>query len=54
MDVFARLIAQKLRDTKGWTVVVDNRSGANGSVGGNAVRKSDPDGYTILFSAGTM
>lgn len=53
VDVFARLIAQKLRDTKGWTVVVDNRSGANGSVGGNAVRKSDPDGYTILFSAGT-
>lgn len=53
VDVFARLIAQKLRDNRGWTVVVDNRSGANGSVGGNAVRKSDPDGYTILFSAGT-
>lgn len=53
VDVFARLIAQKLRDTRGWTVVVDNRSGANGSVGGNAVRKSDPDGYSILFSAGT-
>lgn len=53
VDVFARLIAQKLRDLKGYTVVVDNRSGANGSVGGNAVRKSEPDGYNILFSAGT-
>ncbi|OYW59884.1 MAG: hypothetical protein B7Z30_05595 [Rhizobiales bacterium 12-68-15] len=54
VDVFARLIAQKLKDLKGYTVVVDNRSGANGSVGGNAVRKSDPDGYTLLFSAGTQ
>lgn len=53
VDVFARLIAQKLRDDKGYTVVVDNRSGANGAVGGNAVRKADPDGYSILFSAGT-
>ncbi len=54
VDVFARLIAQQLRDLKNYTVVVDNRSGANGSVGGNAVRKSDPDGYNILFSAGTQ
>lgn len=54
VDVFARLIAQTLKDVKGYTVVVDNRSGANGSVGGNVVRKSDPDGYSVLFSAGTQ
>ncbi|MEP9375309.1 tripartite tricarboxylate transporter substrate-binding protein [Aquabacter sp. CN5-332] len=54
VDVFARLIAQKLKDLKGYTVIVENRSGANGSVGGNAVRTSDPDGYSILFSAGTQ
>ncbi|TCT07595.1 Bug family tripartite tricarboxylate transporter substrate binding protein [Aquabacter spiritensis] len=53
VDVFARLIAKRLGELKGYTVVVDNRSGANGSVGGNVVRKADPDGYTILFSAGT-
>lgn len=53
VDVFARLIAQKLKDLKGYTVVVDNRSGANGTTGGGAVRKSSPDGYNILFSAGT-
>lgn len=54
VDVFARLLAQGLKDAKGYTVVVDNRSGANGSVGGNVVRKADPDGYSILFSAGTQ
>ncbi len=54
VDVFARLIGQKLRDLKGYTIVVDNRSGANGTLGGNAVKKSDPDGYSILFSAGTQ
>ncbi|MFG1228880.1 tripartite tricarboxylate transporter substrate-binding protein [Xanthobacter autotrophicus DSM 597] len=53
VDVFARLIGQKLKDLKGYTVVIDNRSGANGTTGGSAVRKADPDGYTILFSAGT-
>ena len=54
VDVFARLIARKLGELKGYTVVVDNRSGASGTVGGNAVRKADPDGYSILFSAGTQ
>jgi tripartite-type tricarboxylate transporter receptor subunit TctC len=53
VDVFARLIAEKLKELKGYTIVVDNRSGANGTVGGAAVKQSDPDGYTILFSAGT-
>ncbi|OYW34382.1 MAG: hypothetical protein B7Z45_07640, partial [Azorhizobium sp. 12-66-6] len=35
VDVFARLIARKLGELKGYTVVVDNRSGASGTVGGN-------------------
>ena len=42
VDVFARLIGQKLKDLKGYTVVIDNRSGANGTTGGSAVRKADP------------
>lgn len=53
VDVFARLISEKLRQKHGVTVVVDNRAGANGSIGGNAVRNAKPDGATLLFSAGT-
>ena len=53
VDVFARLIAEKLKETKGYTVVVENRGGANGTVGGNVVKLAEPDGYNILFSAGT-
>jgi tripartite-type tricarboxylate transporter receptor subunit TctC len=54
VDVFARLIADKLRATKGYTIVVENRPGASGTIGGNAVRTSEADGYTLLFSAGTQ
>jgi tripartite-type tricarboxylate transporter receptor subunit TctC len=53
VDVFARLIAQKLAELKGYTVVVENRSGGNGTVGGVAVEHANADGYTVLFSAGT-
>jgi tripartite-type tricarboxylate transporter receptor subunit TctC len=53
VDVFARLISEKLRQKHGVTIVVDNRAGANGSIGGNAVRTAKPDGTTLLFSAGT-
>jgi len=53
VDVFARLIAEKLKETKGYTVVVENRGGANGTLGGSVVKLAEPDGYTILFSAGT-
>ena len=53
VDIFARLIAEKLRQKNGLTIVVENRGGANGSIGGNAVKSADPDGTTLLFSAGT-
>ena len=53
VDVFARLLGEKLKEIKGYTVVVENRGGANGSVGGMAVKQSDADGYTVLFSAAT-
>lgn len=53
VDVFARVLAEKLKETKGYTVVVENRGGANGAVGGAAVKQSDADGYTLLFSAAT-
>jgi tripartite-type tricarboxylate transporter receptor subunit TctC len=53
VDTFGRLVADKLKSRHNLTVVVENRSGAHGSVGGNDVRRAAPDGYTILFSAST-
>jgi len=53
VDIFARLLAEKLKDTRGAALVVENRGGGNGTVGGKAVLQSEPDGYTLLFSAAT-
>jgi tripartite-type tricarboxylate transporter receptor subunit TctC len=53
VDVLARLYAEKLKDMKGITVVVENRAGGNGSVGAGAVLQAAADGYTLLFSAST-
>ena len=47
VDVVARLVAQKLGETWGQQVIVDNRPGANGIIGIEAVAKSKPDGYTV-------
>ena len=54
VDVFARLIAEKLRTANGYNIIVENRPGASGTIGGNAVRSAEADGYTLLFSAGTQ
>ena len=47
-DILARLIAQKLTDSFGQQVVVDNRTGAGGIIAAEALAKSAPDGYTIM------
>ena len=49
-DVFARAIGQKLSERWGHPVVVENRAGAAGVVGTDAVAKSAPDGYTLLLT----
>ncbi|GJG97619.1 tripartite tricarboxylate transporter substrate binding protein [Cupriavidus pauculus] len=46
-DAVARLIAEKMSTQAHWTVVVENRPGAGGNVGLDAVAKAAPDGYTI-------
>lgn len=49
-DVLARTIGQKLTTTLGQPVVVDNKPGATGTIGADAVAKSKPDGYTLLLA----
>lgn len=46
-DILGRVIAQKLSDTLGQQVIVDNRPGASGMVGSQIVAKATPDGYTL-------
>jgi tripartite-type tricarboxylate transporter receptor subunit TctC len=48
-DIFTRTIAQKLADSLGQSVIVDNRPGANGGIGTDIVAKSAPDGHTLLM-----
>ena len=49
-DVVGRIVAQKLSEQLGQSVVVENRPGAGGSIGSDLVAKSPPDGYTILMA----
>jgi len=48
-DFMARNIGQRLSEAWGQPVLVENRSGANGNIGSDAVAKSPPDGYTLLL-----
>ncbi len=50
-DAVGRLVAQKLGDVLGSTVVVDNRTGAGGAIGAKFVADSAPDGQTLLLAA---
>jgi len=48
-DQIGRAFAQKMSDTLGQAVVVENKAGVNGMLGADAVAKATPDGYTILI-----
>jgi tripartite-type tricarboxylate transporter receptor subunit TctC len=51
-DVTARLIGQKLGEALGQTIVIENRTGASGTLGVDAAVRSPADGYTILITTG--
>jgi tripartite-type tricarboxylate transporter receptor subunit TctC len=53
VDNAARLLGEQLRKQLGMTVVVENKAGGSGTIGGAAVKSAAPDGYTLLFSAAT-
>jgi tripartite-type tricarboxylate transporter receptor subunit TctC len=48
-DIVARLFAQELSKTLGQSVIVENKPGASGNIGADAVAKSAPDGYTLVM-----
>ncbi|NKC31140.1 Bug family tripartite tricarboxylate transporter substrate binding protein [Falsiroseomonas selenitidurans] len=53
VDAVGRVVAQRLTERMGVPVVIENRSGASGTVGGQVVQTAAADGYTLLFSAST-
>ncbi len=51
IDVTARVVAPVISELLGRTLIMDNRSGAGGSVGAEIVARANPDGYTLLFGS---
>jgi succinate dehydrogenase cytochrome b556 subunit len=53
-DISARMVAQKLTEIWGQTVVIENRGGAGGGVGAAEAARAAPDGYTFFFPSGSV
>ena len=53
-DIVTRVVAQKLTELWGQSIVVDNRGGAGGNIGGDLAAKANPDGYTLFMTSGSI
>jgi tripartite-type tricarboxylate transporter receptor subunit TctC len=53
-DIAARAVAQKISETIGQLMIVDNRPGASGNIAADSVAKSAPDGYTVYLANATI
>jgi tripartite-type tricarboxylate transporter receptor subunit TctC len=53
VDPIMRIVAPKLGELLGQPIVIDNRAGANSAIGAGMVAKATPDGYTLLWTAGS-
>lgn len=53
-DIVTRVVAQRLSEAWGQTVVVDNRAGAGGNIGAEITARAAPDGYTLLMTSGSI
>ncbi|KAA2214037.1 Bug family tripartite tricarboxylate transporter substrate binding protein [Teichococcus oryzae] len=53
-DIVARVLAAHVAQTLGQPVVTENRAGANGNIGNEAVAKAEPDGYTVLYNTSSI
>ncbi|HEY5126151.1 MAG TPA: tripartite tricarboxylate transporter substrate binding protein [Bradyrhizobium sp.] len=53
-DIVTRVVAQKLTEVWGQSVIVENRGGAGGNIGGEAAANSPPDGYTLFMTSGSI
>ncbi len=53
-DVLARVLAKKMGDSMGQSIVIENIGGAAGTIGATAVSRATPDGYTLIFGYATQ
>jgi tripartite-type tricarboxylate transporter receptor subunit TctC len=53
-DIVARVLAERMSRTLGQPIIVENRPGANGNIGNDAVAKAEPDGHTVLYNTSSI
>jgi tripartite-type tricarboxylate transporter receptor subunit TctC len=53
-DIVARVLAERMSRTLGQPLIIENRPGANGNIGNDAVAKAEADGYTVLYNTSSI